>query len=91
MIVFSKRSCPFCTRTKNLLEQRGVPFRAIELDTVPGGIAMHQVLKKVSRQNTVPNIYIGAKHVGGNSDLEYEAQNGKLKKRLDENGIPNKF
>lgn len=34
------------------------------------GSAIQTALQEISGQRTVPNIYIGQKHIGGNSDLQ---------------------
>ncbi|RKF61496.1 glutaredoxin Grx1 [Erysiphe neolycopersici] len=34
------------------------------------GAAIQAALKEINGQSTVPNIYIGQKHIGGNSDLQ---------------------
>jgi glutaredoxin 3 len=45
---------------------------------------MQAALEKLNGQRTVPNIYIGQKHIGGNSDLQ--AKKGELKNMLKEAG-----
>lgn len=52
----------------------------IELDQVDDGADMQDALAEMSGQRTVPNIYIGKKHIGGNSDLQ--AIKGKLPELL---------
>ena len=68
-MVFSKSYCPFAKATKDLFKSKGIDFKVIELDQVPNGDAIHQALKTYSGQNTVPNVYINGKHIGGNSDV----------------------
>ena len=91
VMVFSKTYCPFCTRTKELLKRGGVPFVIVEMDTMRGGSALHSALKKFSGQSSVPNIYIGGKHIGGNDNLQELARSGNLKRQLDELKIQNTF
>ena len=43
VMVFSKTTCPFCTRIKQLFESLGVKYTALELDTI--GEIMH-IMKK---------------------------------------------
>ncbi|TGJ84266.1 hypothetical protein E0Z10_g4483 [Xylaria hypoxylon] len=82
--VFSKSYCPYCKASKNLLDDLGAKYFLIELDQVDDGAAIQSVLADISGQRTVPNIYIGQKHIGGNSDLQ--AKKGELKALLKEVG-----
>ncbi|KAI0977613.1 glutaredoxin 3 [Xylaria arbuscula] len=78
--VFSKSYCPYCQATKRLLDSVGANYYAIELDQVDDGAAIQNALAEISGQRTVPNIYIGQKHIGGNSDLQ--SKSGELKDLL---------
>ncbi|KAI0123955.1 putative glutaredoxin [Xylariales sp. AK1849] len=82
--VFSKSSCPYCKASKNLLNSLDAKFYTIELDQVPDGAAIQAALAEISGQRTVPNIFIGKKHIGGNSDLQ--AKSGELKELLGDVG-----
>lgn len=78
--VFSKSYCPYCNSTKKLLNETGAKFYTIELDQVDDGNDIQAALQEISGQRTVPNIFIGKKHIGGNSDLQ--AKKGELKSLL---------
>lgn len=45
-------------------------FEVYELDKESDGSAIQDALEEISSQRTVPNIFIGQKHIGGNSDLQ---------------------
>lgn len=62
----------------------GAKYFAIELDQVDDGSDIQAALREISGQSTVPNIYIGQQHIGGNSDLQ--AKSGELKALLKEVG-----
>ncbi|KAF3929255.1 Glutaredoxin-C1 [Arthrobotrys entomopaga] len=68
--VFSKSYCPYCRAAKTLLTERNANFNVMELDLIDDGAEIQEALKQISGQNTVPNIFIGGKHIGGNSDLQ---------------------
>jgi len=68
--VFSKSYCPYCKASKALLTEMNAQFNVIELDQVDDGADIQNALKDISGQNTVPNIFIGKQHIGGNSDLQ---------------------
>ncbi|KAB8296941.1 hypothetical protein EYC80_002349 [Monilinia laxa] len=76
--VFSKSYCPYCNATKKLLSDLKANYYAIELDQVDDGSEIQSYLKEKYNQSSVPNIFIGQKHVGGNSDLQ-----AKDKKQLE--------
>jgi glutaredoxin 3 len=59
--------CPYCTRAKQLLKQRGVEtIEEIRIDTDP---AQREAMMARTGRRTVPQIYIGDTHVGGHDDL----------------------
>ena len=78
IIVFSKSYCSCCTETKQLLEGRGMEYTAVEIDQHVYGTALQDALQAISGQRTVPNIFIGGKHFGGNDDLQSAATSGLL-------------
>ncbi|KAI0835826.1 putative glutaredoxin [Hypoxylon sp. FL0890] len=82
--VFSKTYCPYCAASKRLLDSLGAKYKLVELDEAPDGSAIQDALYEISGQRTVPNIFIGKKHIGGNSDLQ--AKSGELKNLLTEVG-----
>ncbi|OAX84579.1 glutaredoxin [Emergomyces africanus] len=70
VVVFSKSYCSYSRATKSLLNEQGIPFFVLELDQIEDGDAIQDALAEISHQRTVPNIFIGQKHIGGNSDLQ---------------------
>ncbi|EEQ28102.1 Glutaredoxin [Microsporum canis] len=69
VVVFSKSYCPHCNETKALLNSHGAKFFTLELDKVDDGPAIQDALLEITKQRTVPNIFIKQQHIGGNSDL----------------------
>lgn len=78
VFVASKSYCPFCARTKALLEKLQIDAFIVELDTREDGAALQDALEYLSGQRTVPNIYIDGKHIGGNSELQDLKSSGEL-------------
>lgn len=64
--IFTKPGCPYCAKAKNLLREKGIKFEEI----IMGVNATFTSLKAVSGRETVPQVYIGGKHIGGSEDLE---------------------
>jgi glutaredoxin 3 len=53
-------------KAKNLFKTLNVPFKAAELDEMgQQGTAIQSELKALTKQSTVPNIFIKQQHVGG--------------------------
>lgn len=88
VMVFSKSYCPYCKRAKGLLLELQKSFEVdlgvVELDILPGddGRMIQTQLLELTGQRTVPNIFIGQKYVGGNSDLQQLHESRKLKSLL---------
>ncbi|XP_062226131.1 glutaredoxin-C6-like [Phragmites australis] len=86
VVVFSKSYCPFCVRVKQLFQQLGATFKAIELDVEGDGSEIQAALKDWTGQNTVPNVFINGKHIGGCDDTMALNNGGKLVPLLTEAG-----
>ena len=65
--MYTTAVCPYCTRAKQLLKHRGVEqIEEIRIDT---DTAQRQQMMERTGRRTVPQIFIGATHVGGFDDL----------------------
>jgi glutaredoxin 3 len=74
--MYTTQVCPFCIRAKALLKQRGVDaIEEIRVDLDP---AERQTMMQITGRRTVPQIFIGATHVGGCDDLIALDQRGAL-------------
>jgi glutaredoxin len=83
VVVFSKSYCPFCVQTKELFEGLDIEIKVHELDEMgEDGPALQHALLQMSGQKSVPNIFIKGTHIGGNSDIQAAAKDGKLKEML---------
>ena len=68
--------CPYCQRAKLLLKARGVTrIEEVRVDLDPGERAR---MMELTGRRTVPQIFIGATHVGGCDDLIALDQRGGL-------------
>ncbi len=74
--MYSSMFCPFCSRAKHLLTQKGVEFIEIDVDTSPG--RRNEMLERANGQHTVPQIFIDNRHVGGSDDLAALDRAGQL-------------
>ena len=72
--MYCTAACPFCQAAERLLVQKGVAIDKIRVDLEP---ARRAEMMQRSGRRTVPQIWIGARHVGGCDDLyDLERQGG---------------
>jgi glutaredoxin 3 len=65
--IYTTATCPYCIAAKQLLAERGVAdLNEIRVDLHP---AERQTMMQITGRRTVPQIFIGTKHVGGCDDL----------------------
>ncbi len=75
VVVYSSDWCPYCTRAKQLLANKGVAFEEISVDGKPD---VRAEMTRKARATSVPQIWIGSTHVGGCDDLYALERAGKL-------------
>jgi glutaredoxin 3 len=76
IILYTTRFCPYCHMAKELLRNKG--FIAIEEIDVSQCELRAQMSAKAGGRHTVPQIWIGDRHVGGCDDLYALDREGKL-------------
>lgn len=68
ILLYTMGHCPYCKRAKALLREKGVThWEEHDLELVPQ--KRGDMLAKSGGRHTVPQIFIGDKHVGGADDL----------------------
>ncbi len=72
IVIYTKSTCSYCHAAKALLNSKGAPFQEIGVDGDRAGQAA--MAERAGGRWTVPQIFIGERHVGGCDDLhELEA------------------
>jgi glutaredoxin 3 len=67
VLMYSTGVCPFCLMAERLLKSKGVAdIEKIRVDLEPA--RRDEMMQRTGRR-TVPQIYVGARHVGGYDDL----------------------
>ncbi len=79
VIIYSKDICPYCVRAKMLLQRKGASFTEIK---ITDDKTKEEMMKKSGGRMSVPQIFIGEKHVGGCDDLYALDAAGKLDELL---------
>jgi glutaredoxin 3 len=81
VVVYRTPFCGYCVRAKHLLESKGVRFREVD---VSGDPAKRKWLIDVTRQRTVPQVFINGQPVGGFDELARLNRSGELDRLLAE-------
>lgn len=82
--IYTTAYCPYCGWAKDLLVKKGVAFR--EIDVGGNGALRGEMTARANGRTTVPQIFIGATHVGGCDDLYALNDAGKLDPLLAQTG-----
>lgn len=72
--IYTKSWCPYCHAAKALLDRKGVSYEEIDV----AAPAEQQAMAQRAGRRTVPQIFIGDRHVGGCDDLHALEASGKL-------------
>ena len=74
--IYTTPICPYCVRAKALLKKKGAQFD--EIDVFMDSEARAEMEAKADGRRSVPQIFIGEKHVGGCDDLYALDSKGEL-------------
>jgi glutaredoxin 3 len=81
--MYATAACPFCQSAERLLVAKGITIEKLRVDLEPGRRA--EMMRKSGRR-TVPQIWVGERHIGGCDDLYALEREGKLDSLLQANG-----
>jgi glutaredoxin 3 len=74
--IYTTRSCGYCRMAKALLARKGADFQ--EVDVTFDGALRAEMIAKTGGRTTVPQIWIGERHVGGCDELYQLDDAGEL-------------
>jgi len=80
VVIYTGPLCAHCKWAKELLNKKNVKF--VEYDIGQDSSKMEEMLKKSNGTRTVPQIFIGEQHIGGNDKLQALEKEGKLNSLL---------
>ena len=66
VLMYATAACPFCQSAERLLASKGAQVEKVRVDLEP---ARREEMRKKSGRHTVPQIWIGERHIGGCDDL----------------------
>ena len=90
--MFALEWCEFCWSARKMLAHYDIPYRSIDLDSVEyqegdRGGKIRAAIREQTGLKTIPQIYIGGRHVGGATELFDACKDGSLQKMLEQNGV----
>jgi glutaredoxin 3 len=80
VLIYSTAACPYCQAADRLLARKGVSgIERVRVDLEP---ARRAEMQQKSGSHTVPQIWIGGRHIGGSDELHDLDASGQLDKLL---------
>ncbi|HLS67710.1 MAG TPA: glutaredoxin 3 [Kiloniellales bacterium] len=76
--IYTTFFCPFCFRAKKLLDRKGLDYQEIDA----GSAQVRAKMRQRAGRNSVPQIFIDERHVGGCDDLYALEASGELDRLL---------
>ena len=73
--IYTGPNCGYCQRAKALLNRKKLPYREFDISVPDHHL---ELLRRVPRARTIPQIFIGERHLGGCEDLELLESSGGL-------------
>ena len=74
--IYTSPFCGYCDAAKRLLSQKGASFSETDVSRDAG--ERQQMMQRANGRHTVPQIFIGGRHIGGCDDLYALDRAGKL-------------
>lgn len=79
VVLYGTRFCAYCVRARRLLEAKGVDYRDVPVDA---DAEARREMERRSGSRTVPQVFIGDRHVGGFDALWALETTGELDRLL---------
>ena len=79
IVMYTTAVCPYCVAAKNFLKSKGQTWEEVRVDTDP---AEREKMIALTKRTSVPQIFVGATHVGGYDDMMALHREGKLEPLL---------
>jgi cysteine synthase A len=92
VVLFALEWCEFCWSVRKMFAEYEIPYRAIDLDSVAyqddnWGGKIRKAIEQRTGLKTIPQIYVGGKHIGGASEIFDACRDGSLSKLLADNSV----
>ncbi len=92
VVLFSLEWCEFSWSVRKMFAHYDIPYRSVDLDSVAyqegnRGGKIRTAIQEQTGLKTIPQIYIGGRHVGGATELFDAAKDGSMAELLKENNV----
>ena len=77
--MYGRAGCGYCQRARELLARKNVLYTEIDVEHVEGA---RDEMQQRSGRNTVPQIFVGSRHLGGFDDINALDAAGELDRIL---------
>lgn len=74
--IYEKPSCPYCRKAKALLLAKGARVSVTDVST--DDVKHREMIRRSGGRQTVPQIFVGGRHIGGCDDLYDLERRGNL-------------
>jgi glutaredoxin 3 len=74
--IYTKAWCPYCSAAKELLQKKGAAFDEVDIGVQSD--KRSEMMIRAGGRSTVPQIFVGSRHVGGCDDLYALDRRGEL-------------
>ncbi|MEO0997399.1 MAG: glutaredoxin 3 [Pseudomonadota bacterium] len=75
VVMYSTGWCPYCMAARDLLQRKGVAYEEIDVMDAP---EQRREMRERSGRTSVPQVFIGERHIGGYDDLSALERAGEL-------------
>jgi len=80
VVIYTGPICNYCSAAKHLLTKKKIRYNEIDIGNDPE--KREEMLRKSNGAKTIPQIFIGEKHVGGYVELKALENKGELEALL---------
>jgi cysteine synthase A len=92
VVLFALEWCEFSWSVRKMFEEYEIPYRSFDLDSVAyqkdnQGGKIRKAIEQRTGLKTIPQIYVGGKHLGGATEMFDACKDGSLQKMLEENSV----
>ena len=74
--LYTTMFCPYCARARSLLAKKGVDY--VDIDVMADTAKRDEMVARSGGRQTVPQIFIDGRHIGGSDELAALDKAGKL-------------
>jgi glutaredoxin 3 len=75
VVIYATGWCGYCERARQIFRRKGVEFDEVDIES--GAAARREMLERSGRRS-VPQVFIGERHIGGSDDLLALEASGEL-------------